>query len=200
MGRPLRTIAVVLFAALLGVGEAQAQSDNPPAAASAAKAAKVRFGESAAIPSGYYALCVAHPEFCRVQAGRLASRRDGSVILTAMALDRLNAVNESVNAAIRPAYGESWLPDQAAGDCKDYAMTKRQRLIEAGWPTSAVPVAIVRTPSDEKHLVLVARTDQGDFVLDNLARSIVPLGSAAYVWEKILSPTDGLSWVGASKL
>jgi predicted transglutaminase-like cysteine proteinase len=73
-------------------------------------------------------------------------------------------------------------------------MTKRQRLINSGWPSSALPVAIVRTFVGEQHLVLVARTSQGDFVLDNLTSGISPWRSASYSWEKIQSTTDALAW------
>ena len=73
-------------------------------------------------------------------------------------------------------------------------MTKRQRLIESGWPSSALPIAIVRTSRGEEHLVLVARTSLGDFVLDNLADSMPLWSSSSYSWEKILSPADNITW------
>jgi predicted transglutaminase-like cysteine proteinase len=158
------------------------------------KPRKIRFGELSAMPSGYYAMCVGRPSLCRARAGRIATSPDGSVVLTGAAMDQLNAVNARVNAAIEPAYRDAWTPEQPAGDCKDFAMTKRQRLIESGWPSSALPVAIVRTPLGEKHLVLVARTSGGDFVLDNLAGAIAPWTRPSYSWEKILSPTDDLVW------
>ena len=74
-------------------------------------------------------------------------------------------------------------------------MTKRQRLIDSGWPTSALPTAIVRISSGQRHLILVARTSGGDFVLDNLTAEIVPWSRVSYLWEKIQSPTDGLNWL-----
>jgi predicted transglutaminase-like cysteine proteinase len=109
-----------------------------------------------------------------MRAGRIATSPDGSVMLTGAALGQLNAVNARVNAAIEPAYRDARTPEQPAGDCKDFAMTKRQRLIESGWPSSALPVAIVRTSLEEKHLVLVAGASRGDFVLDNLADANSP--------------------------
>ena len=124
--------------------------------------------------------------------------RDGSVILTGAAMDQLNSVNANVNGTIRAAYSDAWTPEQPVGDCKDYAMTKRQRLIRSGWPSSALPVAVVRVFGQE-HLVLIARTNQGDFVLDNLTSSIVPWSSASYSWVKIQSTTDGLAWRAVSQ-
>ncbi len=108
---------------------------------------KIRFGRPSAVPNGYYAMCVSPPNLCRVRAGRVATTRDGSVELTGAMMDRLNSVNASVNASIRPAYGGEWTPERPVGDCKDFAMTKRQRLIDSGWPTSALPVAVVHTSS-----------------------------------------------------
>jgi predicted transglutaminase-like cysteine proteinase len=109
-------------------------------------------------------------------------------------MGRLASVNAEVNAAIRPAYRDGWMPERAVGDCKDFALTKRQRLIASGWPSSALLVAIVRTFSGEQHLILVARTNKGDFVLDNLTQRVVPWTSAAYSWEKIQSPINIWIW------
>jgi len=197
MIQTLNAVAAGLFATL--VASPQAQSGTIPKHHSAASAApiaggKIRFGGSSGTPTGYYAMCADHPNLCRARSGRIATSRDGSVVLTGVALDQLNAVNVGVNGAIEPAYRDAWMPEEAAGDCKDYAMTKRQRLIESGWPSSALPIAIVRTSRGEEHLVLVARTSLGDFVLDNLADSMPLWSSSSYSWEKILSPADNITW------
>jgi len=155
---------------------------------------KIAFGEAAAIPSGYYEMCVAQPGLCRTHRGRLATTRDGSVVVSGSTMAQLSSVNASVNASIHPAYRSDWTPGRDTGDCKDFAMTKRQRLLDAGWPSSAVPVAIVRTAFGEKHLVLVARTSEADYVLDNLDGAISPWSRVGYAWEKIQSANDGLSW------
>jgi len=197
MIQTLNAVAAGLFATL--VASPQAQSGTIPKHHSAASAApiaggKIRFGGSSGTPTGYYAMCADHPNLCRARSGRIATSRDGSVVLTGVALDQLNAVNVGVNGAIEPAYRDAWTPEESAGDCKDYAMTKRQRLIESGWPSSALPIAIVRTSRGEEHLVLVARTSLGDFVLDNLADSMPLWSSSSYSWEKILSPADNITW------
>jgi len=183
----LKALLAGLLAAAIAIGPAQAQS--------AVQISKIRFGQPSAMPNGYYELCVAYPDLCRMRAGQIPVTKDGSVTLTIAVMDQLQSVNISVNAAIRPSHRDAWTPGEAVGDCKDFAMTKRQRLIESGWPTSALPTAIVRTSSGELHLVLVARTSEGDFVLDNLTAKIVPWSSVSYLWEKIQSPTDGLTWL-----
>jgi predicted transglutaminase-like cysteine proteinase len=58
------------------------------------------------------------------------------------------------------------------GDCEDYAITKRHQLIELGWSTAELRLAVTRTASGEGHLVLVARTAGGDVVLDNRTDAI----------------------------
>ena len=159
-----------------------------------ADGSKIQIGQASGTPTGYYKLCVNHPSLCQVRPGRIGVTADGSVAYSSAAMEQLSAVNASVNAIIRPAYSDAWTPEEPAGDCKDYAMTKRQRLVDSGWPTSALPTAIVRTSRGEEHLVLVARTSRGDFVLDNLDDQIAPWKRTSYSWEKIQSPTDGLSW------
>jgi predicted transglutaminase-like cysteine proteinase len=204
----MKSLAAGIFAAATLSACAQVQSPvvaTPSALSSgvpvvqrtaSGQTSKIQFGQASGIPNGYYELCVAHPNLCRVRAGRIAVTADGSIALTSDAMGQLKTVNASVNAEISPSYRDAWTPGEPVGDCKDYAMTKRQRLINSGWPTSALPTAIVRTARGEEHLVLVARTSQGDFVLDNLTDQIAPWTSTSYAWEKIQSPTDGLMWRG----
>lgn len=155
---------------------------------------KIRIGESVGTPLGYYQMCLKHESVCQVRGGRYAVTSDGSVKLNGAMMAQLKSVNAAVNAAIHPAHRADWTPGQAVGDCKAFAMTKRQRLIAMGWPSSAVPVAIVRTSAGEQHLIVVARTSEGDFVLDSLTHSVVPWTSVSYSWERILSTTNGLVW------
>jgi predicted transglutaminase-like cysteine proteinase len=77
---------------------------------------------------------------------------------------------------IRPA-GEAgdrdrWEADVAAGDCEDYALTKRRKLIALGWSARALRIAVARTASVEGHAVLVVATSQGDLVLDNCTMAV----------------------------
>jgi predicted transglutaminase-like cysteine proteinase len=46
-------------------------------------------------------------------------------------------------------------------------LLKRQRLMQAGWPASALLVTVVMDEKNEGHAVLTARTAHGDFILDN---------------------------------
>jgi predicted transglutaminase-like cysteine proteinase len=62
---------------------------------------------------------------------------------------------------------EYWTLPTTRGDCEDYQLLKRHRLIERGWPSSSLLMTVVRDEKNEGHAVLTARTTQGDFVLDN---------------------------------
>ena len=97
-------------------------------------------------------------------------------MLSAASLSDLAAVNIQVNDAISPQHdgADIWSPDAAAGDCEDYALAKRQRLIALGWAPSQLLISVVEEPSQGAHAVLIARTDQGDLVLDNLTDDILP--------------------------
>ncbi len=122
-------------------------------------------------PLGFQLLCLRHAEYCR---GGGVSRIDA----TDEVLELLRRVNGSVNRAIRPrndAGADVWTFNPASGDCEDYVITKRQRLIEAGVSPGALRIAVVTTRQGEPHAVLIVKTLQGDFVLDNLTNSIRPV-------------------------
>lgn len=160
----------------------------------------IAFQDPVPIPVGYYELCVSSPSVCRPRAGRLPRTADGAVRATPELFERLQSVTVAVNRSITPVADRNapgigrWRIDPKAGNCKDYALTKRQQLLAAGLPSSAALVAIVRLWSGEQHAVLVVRTDRGDYVLDNLDDSVRPWRRVSYRWEKIQSPTDTWIW------
>jgi predicted transglutaminase-like cysteine proteinase len=113
----------------------------------------------------------------------------------------LGRVNHSVNAGIAPAhksYGpelqEGWTIAPSAGDCNDYAVTKRHELLQSGLPAKALRLAVVKTASGIGHLVLVVATTKGDIVMDNLTEAIRPWQSTDYDWFKIQSAADARFW------
>lgn len=117
-------------------------------------------------------MCQAAPTVC---AG---DRKPGAgpFVASSADLSHLEVVNRQVNAAIAPVNdgADVWSPDAAAGDCEDYALAKRQQLIAQGWAPSQLLIAVVEDPLQGAHAVLIARTDQGDLVLDNLTDEILP--------------------------
>lgn len=120
-------------------------------------------------PYGFVELCQRMPAQCR--QGPLEEQRFSA---TPDRLMELDIINRAVNREITPAtdlevYGltEYWTLPTTRGDCEDYALLKRNRLIARGWPASALLMTVVRDDKGEGHAVLTARTVQGDFILDN---------------------------------
>lgn len=158
---------------------------------------RIAFQGPALPPIAHTRFCLVYPDECRVR--RMAFRRPG-IKLTEERWKDLIEVNAEVNGEIKPAshgndvLGLKWTLHPASGDCKDYAATKRHELLARGWPSRALLLAEAITSWGEHHLVLVVRTMQGDFVLDNLRRDIRPWTKAPYQWVKIQSPSDPRYW------
>lgn len=120
-------------------------------------------------PYGFVQFCERVPQECtqgRQEEQRFHASRER--------LAELAAVNRAVNHEIEPVtdielYGQTdyWTIPAARGDCEDYALMKRKRLMALGWPASALLMTVVRDEKGEGHAVLTARTLQGDFILDN---------------------------------
>ncbi len=120
-------------------------------------------------PYGFVQFCERVPQECaqgRQEEQRFHASRER--------LAELDAVNRTVNHEIEPVtdielYGQTdyWTIPAARGDCEDYALMKRKRLMALGWPASALLMTVVRDEKGEGHAVLTARTLQGDFILDN---------------------------------
>ena len=134
-------------------------------------------------PFGYIQFCVRNRAACRDTAGKLAMAGHNKVKLTKQLEKQLAPVNQNVNSSMRPRRdgpSDRWAVGGRAGDCEDFAMTKRARLIAAGWPSSALSITVVRTRSGEGHAVLSVHTSQGTLVLDNLSKSVRPLRRVPY--------------------
>lgn len=85
--------------------------------------------------------------------------------------------------------------DQAgAGDCDDYALTKRRRLIEEGLPWQCLSPAICKIQG-EGHAVLLCRTTKGPLVLDNNVSEVtsqrsIKVQGRRYEWLCWLEPVS----------
>ena len=120
-------------------------------------------------PYGFVNFCERMPRECA--SGRQEEQRFDA---TPERFAQLEAVNRAVNHEIEPVtdldlYGEAdfWTLPTTRGDCEDYVLLKRKRLIALGWPPSALLITVVRDERGDGHAVLTARTLQGDFILDN---------------------------------
>ena len=148
-------------------------------------------------PLGHTRFCLDHPKECQVQHASFGRR---GMVLEGRRWADLVKVNTKVNASIAPQanteglVGEEWLLFPEAGDCNDYAVTKRHKLLARGWPSRSLLLAEVATTRGEHHLVLVVRTGKRDVVLDNLVGDIVPWSRTDYRWVRVQSPDNPAYW------
>lgn len=150
----------------------------------------------------------AHVIFCRKMPVECASGgpSNAETVLDEGNWRMLRRVNDDVNASIRPVsdrpgpLGDVWSLAPRQGDCEDYAITKRHRLIALGWSPSALRLAVARTGRGEGHAVLIAKTDQGDYVLDNRSRRIQRWSESKLVFLKVQSGADPQRWLDVSRV
>ncbi len=117
--------------------------------------------EAAAPPRGLARLCATDPGYCAEPAGGAVTRLEANEALFIL----LERVNRETNRALhyrsdrrqhgaadvwsRPGVGR-------AGDCEDYVLAKRERLLRAGVSPHALSVAAVHSRETGFHAVLVA--------------------------------------------
>jgi predicted transglutaminase-like cysteine proteinase len=159
--------------------------------------ARIRFASSLLEPFAHTRFCLQYRNDCR---RRQMIFRGGGAVLTPQRWAELNAVNKAVNDAIVPERNdggldaERWLISPRAGDCNDYAVTKRHHLLARGWSARDLLLAEVVVSSGEHHLVLVVRTRLGDFVVDNLDPVVHAWAATPYEWVRIQTPGNPRFW------
>jgi predicted transglutaminase-like cysteine proteinase len=198
-------IAHIAVIAALSVG---ACAEMPTDAQSLQSATKVAYqsaspigdGITTAPPAGFVGFCMRSPDACTNRGAPAATK----VVVDDHMAATLVAVNDHINDAIAyesdvTHYGAAnqWTlhPEGGRGDCKDYALAKREALRAAGLPDQALRIAIVRTSRDELHAVLTVDTDKGALVMDSLTSEILPWQETSYRWLERQAPDNPLHWV-----
>ena len=159
---------------------------------------------TAALPVGEARPVWGWVDYCRRTAeceGQRAAARE--IRLEPRVWQALVDVNRSVNAAIEPVTDEEhwgvadhWdIPTDGRGDCEDYVLLKRKILVERGFPRSALLVTVVIDTKGAGHAVLTAKTDHGDFVLDNMRDDVLAWVRTGYRYVKRQSQEDPNRWV-----
>jgi predicted transglutaminase-like cysteine proteinase len=152
-------------------------------------------------PMAHMWFCLQFPEDCEVRGIDFRRR---NIALTIKRWNELDTVNSEVNREIFPQTSEDglpteeWLVSPPTGNCNDYAVSKRHRLLALGWPSRALLLAEVVTPSGERHLVLVVRMKDINLVLDNIDAKIWPIERVRYRWERVESPQNPRFWLMVS--
>lgn len=152
---------------------------------------------SASPPPAFVSFCARNPAECR-RSGALTRQ----VVLTPERQRDLQEVNARVNSAISEISDQAhhgredvWsIPSDGQGDCEDFALLKRKQLIERGWPSSALLIAVVGTPAGEGHAVLMAATSEGDLVLDNKTSRLLPWTQTGYLFFTRMSQANPRAW------
>lgn len=152
---------------------------------------------SASPPPAFLSFCAKHPAECRRSGATMRQ-----VVLTPERQRDLQEVNSRVNSAISEISDQAhhgredvWsIPTDGQGDCEDFALLKRKQLIERGWPSSALLIAVVATPAGEGHAVLMAATSEGDLVLDNKTSRIWPWTQTGYLFFTRMSQANPRAW------
>lgn len=162
-----------------------------------AKPAFMKTGGRTTQPIGHYELCQRDPNECRQ---RTKSKRP--VKLTRKVWAAMVNVNNTVNVMVAPKtdmemWGreEIWSYPVRQGDCEDYVLEKRLRLMQAGVPAGSLLITVVRQPNGDGHAVLTVRTDRGDFILDNMEQKILHWTETEYRFLKRQSSRNSGTWV-----
>lgn len=155
------------------------------------------------VPVGWTGFCAAQPAECAS-----VQKSDEFITIDREHWAQLHAINSLVNHEIQGVgdndhYGIykmgiiNWwtYPDDGAGNCNDYVILKKKLLVEAGWPRSALLLTVVLDKHNEGHLVLMARTKDGDLILDNLTDTVKNWEGTGYTFIKRQSADDPNNWV-----
>lgn len=144
-------------------------------------------------------LPIAHIDDAPRPYSDFCSKNEGACVLTGPAIlewspslhRQLRTTNEDVNASIRfvpdpenSGLEEVWdFPRQGEGDCEDFALEKRRRLVEAGLPSASMTCGIAFHQTRLfAHAVLLVETTAGTFVLDNLHDDVLCWDAVPYFY------------------
>ena len=152
-------------------------------------------------PIGHLGFCQDHPNEC-VKPAPLRSLSEPPQPLSTSIIVAIAALNTRVNGAIvarsdQELYGveEHWaFPASGYGDCEDYVLEKRRELMAMGVDAANLLITVVKKLDGTGHAVLTLRSDQGDFILDNLDWRIRLWRETSYRYIKRQSSTDPAQW------
>ena len=106
--------------------------------------------------------------------------------------DLAESVHRKVNSdtTYRTDLGQYGIPEFLVvagkfGDCEDYALAKRNALLEAGWDKAKLGLCVCSV-NGVGHCCLWVDTDKGGFILDNNYAFPVKPSELPYKWESML--------------
>ncbi|MDM7971062.1 MAG: transglutaminase-like cysteine peptidase [Paracoccaceae bacterium] len=145
-------------------------------------------------PSQYVRFCTDHPSECALTGAAVLPFNPALIRLLSSVTA---AVNSDIDLVPDPDRGieEDWdLPHDCQGDCEDFALEKRHRLVQSGLPSASLTMAIVQHETRHfPHAVLLVETDGGTWVLDNLSDTVMCWDAVPYHFDRREQP--GGQWL-----
>ena len=161
------------------------------------RAESMQTGSRTTQPMGHWELCQSHPRDCTER-----TRRSAPVRATADVMAVLATVNDRVNRSVigitdwdHHGVEERWSYPGKYGDCEDYVLAKRRMLMEYGFKAGDLLITVAIQQDGSGHAVLSVRTDQGEFVLDNVERRVLHWRQTDLRFVKRQSERHAGTWV-----
>ena len=160
-------------------------------------------GASTSPPIGFVQFCRDSPQDCESRPMQRTA-----IPLNEASWRMIVKVNADVNREIiavtdQDHWGvpEHWsYPEDGKGDCEDFVLEKRRRLIKAGFPAQTLLITVVRDQKGDGHAILTVKTDRGDFALDNQVGKILAWKDTGYRYIKRQSDENPSRWVSLGGL
>jgi len=162
------------------------------------------YGESLP-PIGFVNFCREKRRENRAECQRSTSQ-PVRVVMTDERWAEMMDINVSVNREIEPISDqdlykviEYWTYPTNRGDCEDFVLLKKRRLIALGWPPSALLITVLRDENGDGHAILTVSTDLGDYILDNRKDEVLPWQDTPYSYIKRQSQSNSRVWVSLKR-
>ena len=189
MNAPLaRALLFAVAAGLMTAASAMAEIKGSPSMVT---------GGITSQPIGHYEFCQKYADECNIRSKVTPPPR-----VTDYGWGVIREINTSVNTTIvamtdQEIYGkdEVWEYPTTAGDCEDFVLLKRKKLIERGFSVADLLITVVRKPDGEGHAVLTLRTTDGDYILDNLTDDVKLWTDTNYTYLKRQASFNTGRWV-----
>ena len=188
-GRSVAALAAIVAAALVAL----------PSASVAGQTLWIQAVRDADAPNGFSGVCARYAWACAKGNRSASALRDPMPLAKEINLS-INRQTREVSDKAQYAREEYWaLPTARGGDCEDFALAKKHALIAQGVAPERLLIATVLDRQRNPHAVLVLRTEDGDFVLDNQTNRIVGWQQTGYTFLRMQNPKSPNRWSAVLK-
>ena len=156
------------------------------------------FNKFVEAPKQHIKFCKKWPNHCVV----IGTKQPAKFTIDTLAkLTHINAWGNRVIKQVEDSKKEDlWqFPVDYKGDCEDIQIFKRAHLLAEGFSSSQLLLTMVWSEKTKWHAVLVVRTTEGEYVLDNITNEIMSVEetiiSKGYIYYWRQSVVDPKQWV-----